>query len=275
MSTQLPESPPRTTDLSTVDTVTLGEIPGRKPGSVFGGNRAEIYFERFGAGSPVLLLHGGGATIESWTFQIPALAQRHEVIVPDARSHGRSRDVKGAISFDAMAADFCGLLDHLGLKNVAVVGWSDGAVTALKMAMDRPDLVSKIVALGAHSRPAGMTDEFRAEVEGATAGNFPDILKEGYKALSPDGPDHWPVVFEKLKTMWLTLPDFTGDELRSVSCPVLLLVGETDIVRREESERMEDLIPAARLKVLQGASHYSPVEIPDVVNTVIMEFLEG
>ncbi len=276
MTPQSSASPDNTpaADLSSVDSLTLGEISGRKMGEVLAINGSAIYFERFGEGTPVLLLHGGAATIESWTFQISALSKGYELIVPDARGHGRSRDVEGAINFKAMAADFCGLLDHLRLKEVAIVGWSDGAVTSFEMAMSRPDLVSKVVALGAHSRPEGMTDEFRAEVEGATAENFPDILKEGYKALSPDGSAHWPIVFEKLKKMWLNLPNFTEVELRSIACPVLLLVGETDIVRREESERLERIIPNARLKVMEGASHYAPVEVPDLVNAEITEFLK-
>ena len=196
------------------------------------------------------------------------------LIVPEARGHGRSRDVEGEINFKAMAADFCGLLDHMGLKEVAIVGWSDGAVTGLEMAMSRPDLVSKIVALGAHSRPEGMTDEFRAEVEASTADNFPDVLKEAHRSLSPDGTAHWPVVFEKLKKMWLNLPNFSEVELRSIACPILLLVGQTDIVRREESERLEKILPNARLKVIEGASHYAPVEIPNEVNAEITQFLK-
>lgn len=263
-----------TVDMSSVDSVAIEEIPDRKPGEIFSSGGVEMYFERFGAGQPVLLLHGGAATIESWFCQIPALAEKFALIVPDARGHGRSRDVQGAIDFENMAEDFCLLLDHLGLKDVAVVGWSDGGVTGLNMAMIRPDLVSKVVTLGAHSRPQGMTDEFRAEIEGATAENFPEVLRAGYQALSPDGPEHWPLVFGKLKTMWLTLPDFTEEELRSISCPVLLLCGGTDIVTREESERMERLIPGAKLKVLEGASHYSPIEIPEVVNALVIGFLD-
>ena len=154
------------------------------------------------------------------------------------------------------------------------MGWSDGGVIGLEMAMQRPDLVGKVVALGAHARPSGMTDEFKAGVEASSPENFPAMLVEGYKALSPDGPEHWPVVLGKLKTMWLTQPDFKDEQLRSIQCPVLLLVGEHDIVREEESKRMASLIPKARMMVLKGATHYSPVQIPDVVNKEIEGFLE-
>jgi len=258
---------------STVDTVVIQDIPNRPEGEYLSVNGIELYCEIFGEGEPLLLIHGGAATIESWFFQIPEFAVKFKVIVPDARGHGRTRDVEGPIDFKNMAADFEALLDHLGLSKVLVVGWSDGGVTGLQMAMNRPDLVSKVVTLGAHSRPEGMTDQFKAEVEGSTPENFPAILSEGYKALSPDGPDHWPVVFGKLKNMWLTLPNFGEEELKSIECPVLLLVGEQDIVRPEESDRLTDLIPDARLVVIEGASHYSPVEVPDVVNSIIMEFL--
>ena len=258
---------------STVDTVVIQDIPNRPEGEYLSVNGIELYCEIFGEGEPLLLIHGGAATIESWFFQIPEFAGKFKVIVPDARGHGRTRDVEGPIDFKNMAADFEALLDHLGLSDVMVVGWSDGGVTGLQMAMNRPDLVGKVVTLGAHSRPEGMTDQFKAEVEGSTAENFPAILSEGYKALSPDGPEHWPVVFGKLKEMWLTLPNFSEEELKSIECPVLLLVGEQDIVRPEESDRLTELIPDARLVVIEGASHYSPVEVPDVVNGIIMEFL--
>ena len=260
---------------SAIDMIEIPEIPNRTEGKVVRLNGADIYYEMFGEGDPLVLIHGGAATIESWFCQIPALADKYQLIVPEARGHGRSADAGDVINFETMASDFEALLDHLGITKASVVGWSDGGVTGLQMALDRPDLIEKVVAFGAHSRPEGMTEEFRGEIEAATPENFPPILSEGYKALSPDGPEHWPVIFSKLKTMWLTLPSFTEDELRAVRCPVLLLAGEADIVRREESERMTGLIPDARLVVLEGASHYAPVEVPHLVNAAILEFLEG
>ncbi len=261
------------TDLSDLSTISIKEIPNRPQGERAKVNGIEMYYETFGEGEPLLMIHGGGATIESWFCQIPEFSKRFKVIATDSRGHGRTNDADGPINFDLMSADFVALLDQLGLKNVMILGWSDGGVIGLEMAMRRPDLVKKVITLGAHARPSGMADEFKAEVEGSTPENFPAMLVEGYKALSPDGPDHWPVVFGKLKTMWLTLPDFKDEQLRGIQCPVLLLAGEHDIVREEESKRMASLIPKARLKILKGASHYSPVQIPDVVNQEIADFL--
>jgi pimeloyl-ACP methyl ester carboxylesterase len=258
-----------------IDSVQILEIPNRPVGQFLSVDGIQLYYEVFdGEGEPLLLIHGGAATIESWFCQIPTLAGKFKIIVADSRGHGRSQDAEGPIDFEKMASDYAALLDHLHLKNVSIVGWSDGGVIGLELAIKRPDLVKKVVTLGAHSQPSGMTDEFRMEVEGATPENFPAILSEGYKALSPDGPDHWPVIFEKLKTMWLTLPQFSEEELARIECPVLLMVGETDIVRPEESQRLAEIIPQARLKVVSGASHYSPVEVPELVNEIIIEFLE-
>ncbi len=260
--------------VSTLDTISIPEIPGRSEGEFFPVNGIRLYFEIFGSGEPLLLLHGGGATIESWFAQIPELAKKFKVIVPDSRGHGRTNDADGPIDFSLMASDFEGLLDHLGIQNSMIVGWSDGGVIGMEMAIRRPDLVRKIVAFGAHARPEGMTSEFKTEVEGFSSETFPAILSDGYKALSPDGPEHWPVVFGKLKTMWLTLPNYRDSQLQGIRCPVLLLVGEIDIVREEESRRIASLVPKARLKILKGASHYAPVEIPEVVNAEIIGFLE-
>ena len=263
-----------TAELSDLDSITIKEIPNRPKGERAKVNGIEMYYEIFGEGDPLLMIHGGGATIESWFCQIPEFSKRFKVIATDSRGHGRSTDGTGPINFNLMSADYIELLDQLGLKDVMVLGWSDGGVIGLEMAMRRPDLVKKVVALGTHARPSGMTDEFKTEIEGANAENFPAMLVEGYKALSPDGPEHWPVVFGKLKTMWSTLPDFKDEELRSIQCPILLIVGEHDIVREEESKRMASLMPKARLKILMGATHYSPVQIPDIVNKEISDFLE-
>ncbi|MEO5712206.1 MAG: alpha/beta hydrolase [Luteolibacter sp.] len=261
-------------ELSTLDTVVIPEIPNRPKGERVKVNGINLYYEVFGEGEPLLLLHGGGATIESWFAQIPDFAKKYKVIVPDSRGHGRSQDGEGPINFDLMASDMVALLDHLGIKSAMVVGWSDGGVIGLQMAVRHPGLVKKLVTLGAHSRPAGMTDEFKSQVESFDPESFPTILKDGYKALSPDGPEHWPLVFGKLKIMWLTLPDFQESELKGILCPVLLLVGEHDIVRKEESERISRLIPNSKLEVIMGASHYSPVEVPEKVNQIIIGFLE-
>lgn len=261
-------------DSAALEAESIPDIPNRPQGEKAKVNGIDLYYEVFGKGEPVLLIHGGAATIESWYAQIPEFSKGYQVIVPDARGHGRTPDADGPINFQLMAADFAGLLDHLGLKGVMVVGWSDGGVTGLELAMKRPELVKKVVTLGAHSRPEGMTAEFKAQVEAFDATNFPPILVNGYKALSPDGPDHWPVVFAKLKTMWLTLPNYQDDDLKAIRCPVLLVAGEHDIVREEESKRMAALIPKARLKILEGMTHYAPIEKPDAVNREILTFLQ-
>ena len=253
----------------------IPEIPNRPNGERLFVNGINLYYEVMGEGEPLLLINGGAATIESWFGQIPELRKHYRIIAVDSRGHGRTPDGDGPIDFDVMATDYEALLDHLKFKGVKIVGWSDGGVIGFKLAIRRPDLVKMLVTLGSHSRPEGMTEEFKREVESASPEKFPAILVDGYKALSPDGPEHWPVVFNKLKIMWLTLPNIPDAELAKIQCPVLLIVGEHDIIRRDESDRLARLIPNARLNVLDGASHYSPVEIPGIVNEEILKFLSG
>lgn len=259
---------------ASVEMTTIPDIPDRPKGERVEVNGISMYYEVIGKGEPLLLINGGAASIESWFSQIPEFRKHFQIIAADSRGQGRTQDGAGPINFDLMASDYERLLDHLGLKNVNIVGWSDGGVIGFKLAIQRPDLVKKLVTLGSHSRPEGMTQEFKQEIENSSPENFPPILVNGYKALSPDGPEHWPVVFGKLKTMWLTLPNIPEADLAKIKCPVLLIVGEKDIISRDESERIARVIPNARLKVLSGASHYSPVEIPDVVNKEILQFLE-
>lgn len=272
ISSEISAQSPGTKPADALEIATIPEIPDRPKGERVLVNGISMYYEVMGEGEPLLLINGGAATIESWFGQIPELRKHYQIIATDSRGQGRTQDGDGPIDFDVMASDYEALLDHLKLKNVRIVGWSDGGVIGFKLALRRPDLVKMLVTLGSHSRPEGMTEEFKLEVESASADKFPAILVDGYKALSPDGPEHWPVVFNKLKTMWLTQPNFLESELGKIQCPVFLVVGEHDIIRRDESERLDRLIPNAQLKVLDGASHYSPVEIPAIVNAEILKF---
>lgn len=252
----------------------IKEIPDRPKGEYKMVNGIKMYFETFGEGEPLLLLHGGSASIESWFNQIPELRKRYRVIAPDSRAHGRTQDSTNALSYKLMASDFSELLKDLGVTNAIVVGWSDGGVIGLELAMTQPALVKKLVTIGTNFRSDGMADEFKQGVSASGPDDHPQFLVEGYKALSPDGPDHWPVVFGKLKNMWQTEPNYSPEELKRIQCPTLVMVGDHDIVRPEHSVTLFQSIPSGQLCVIPGSSHFVPVEKPALVNEIIAAFLK-
>ncbi len=233
------------------------------------------YYEEWGAGDPVVLLHGGGVTADSWYGQAPALAARYRVLAPERRGHGRTPDVEGPYSYDGMADDTAAFMDEVGAGPAHVIGWSDGAVVALHLALRRPDLVAKLVVIG-----SAVTDE--GATEAARALNVDD--EEGretltrwflplYEPLSPDGPEHFPVFLGKLTRMWSGGTGLELADLARIAAPTLVMQGDDDGVRAAHSAEMAATLPEAQLAVVPGTSHALPLEKPDLVSRLLLDFL--
>jgi len=232
------------------------------------------YYETYGEGEPLVLLHGGLATAESWAMQIPVLAERHRVYVPERRGHGRTPDVAGPMTYEMMAADTAAFLDAAGTGTAHLVGWSDGAVVGMLVALRRPELVRKLVVIGQYFNFDGQVPEFRAMID-YWSYNLPKELHELYDRVSPDGPEHFPVVLEKMMRMWREEPDISLPELAEVRVPTLVMQGDDDIVKVEHSSALAATLPDAQLAIIPGSSHMAPLEKPDLVNRLILDFLSG
>jgi pimeloyl-ACP methyl ester carboxylesterase len=158
------------------------------------------YYEIYGEGESLVLLHGGLATAESWAMQVPALGERYRVYAPERRGHGRTPDVAGPITYEMMAADTAAFLDAAGIRATHLVGWSDGAVVGMLIALRRLELVRKLVVIGQYFNADGKVPEFRELID-YWGSNPPEWLHEVYDRVSPDGPEHFPVVLEKIMRM--------------------------------------------------------------------------
>ena len=143
------------------------------------------YYEEEGSGEPLLLLHGGLVTIETWENQRAALAERFHVYLPERRGHGRTPDVPGPTGYDLMAADTAAFMQALGLELAHLVGWSDGGNVALELALAWPQLVRKLVLIGAAADVSGSTAESTEWVNSLSADDLPPFLTEPYARLSP------------------------------------------------------------------------------------------
>jgi pimeloyl-ACP methyl ester carboxylesterase len=235
-------------------------------------NGTRIFFARFGAGEPVLLLHGGMGSSNYWGHQIRALARHFSVIAMDTRGHGRSPVTSGAFGYRLFAEDVAALLDHLAIARASLVGWSDGAVTGLELAMRRPERVARLFAFGANSTLDGLIPSgARSPVFVAYA----QRCQAEYRQLSPR-PERWPQLVDGLRVMWRSQPSFAKEQLAGITAPTALCDGEYDeIVKRGHTEAMSRQIPGARLVMLPRVSHFAMLQNPAQFNDAVLGFLTG
>ncbi len=233
-----------------------------------------VWHEVTGDGPPVALLHGAFAGAPSFAAQTPTLvAAGFRVHVPERRGHAHTPDVDGPLSYSVMADDTIAYLAQEVGAPAHLVGWSDGAVVAVLVALRRPDLVSRMVLIGQYLDPSGIPADstILEQIRSPEAIGF---LRREYDAVSPDGPEHFVVVYDKLLAMMATEPDLDLDELAAITAPTLVLQGDRDEVRVEHSQAIVAALPDARLAVLPG-THLLPLEAPGVVNALLAWWLTG
>lgn len=234
------------------------------------------YYEVHGSGDPLVLLHGGLCTVETFDGLTLGLAEHHTVYTPERRGHGRTADVEGPITYAAMAADTIAFLDAVGVTGAHLVGWSDGAVVSLLVARQRPDLARRLVMIGQPVNVDGIPDEMRAVLgHGLTKQMLPPMLEELYAATSPDGPAHFDVVAEKLFALYKVEPNMELDELAGIIAPTLVMIGDDDFCTVEHAEAVRRALPTAQLAVVPGASHSLPMEKPGLTAAIVLDFLAG
>jgi pimeloyl-ACP methyl ester carboxylesterase len=234
-------------------------------------NGIHTYSQEHGSGDPLLLLHGGLVDGDSFGQQTPAFAGRYRVIVPDRRGHGRTSDVDGPITYDVMADDTIAFMDALGTGPAHLVGWSDGGNVGLLVAIKRPDLVRRLVTIGSNFSADGLTREAAESFKPDAPTSAVPIMREAWKLNAVD-PDRFETVLEKMQRCWFDYAIPTAD-LARIAAPTLVMVGDDDIARFEHTIELYDAIPDAQLAVIPGASHVVPLEKPDLVNRLVLDFL--
>jgi pimeloyl-ACP methyl ester carboxylesterase len=216
-------------------------------------NGLSMYYEDHGEGPPLLLLHGGTGSIP--TKWIPFFSSQFRVIAMEQMGHGRTADVTDRpFHFHDMAEDTVELMRQLGIESAVIVGYSDGGIIGIDIAIHHPERVTKLAVTGANSRADGYTAE---NLEWARTFKPADLpVSEAYARLSPDGADHWPIVLERLQRMWPVEPNFTREEMQSIKAPALIIIiGDGDIVTPEHAVEMFRTIPGAQLCVVPHAGH--------------------
>jgi pimeloyl-ACP methyl ester carboxylesterase len=231
------------------------------------------HVEESGSGPPLLYLHGAAEWIGYADPLTDLLSENFRVIQAERRGHGRTPDAPGPLTYEAMTEDTVGLLDHLALGPIPLVGFSDGGVVGLLVAIARPDLVASLVAIGVNARVDGLTDEALQELADATPENWAAENREAHERLSPDGPEQWPVIAEKLRQMMLREPNIPATDLASITVPTLLIGGDRDAIRLEHLVELYETIPDSQLAILPDAPHELPVAEPRLVAALATRFI--
>lgn len=232
-------------------------------------NGVRLWYATFGSGKPVILLHGGLANANYWGHQVTVLARHYRVVVMDSRGHGRSTRDERPYSYDLMASDVLGLMDYLKIRKAAVVGWSDGAILGLDIAIHHPERLSALFAFAANSDPSGVKDIDKSPVFNAYIAR----AEKEYEHLSPT-PGQFKSFLDQISKMWATEPHFTPDQLRGITVPTWIVDGDHDeAIKRENTEEMASLIPGAGLLIQPEVSHFSFLQDARQFNNDVLHFL--
>jgi pimeloyl-ACP methyl ester carboxylesterase len=232
---------------------------------------ARIWYSTFGAGAPVVLLHGGLGHSGNWGYQVPALiANGYRAVVIDSRGHGRSTRDGRPYSYELMASDVLAVMNALHFDRAALVGWSDGACTALVLAAKYPERVAGVFFFACNMDPTG------AKPFEPTPTLNRCFLRhtEDYKELSAT-PDQFKQFVEDVGLMQRTQPNYSEQDLERIRVPVRIVQSEKDeFIKREHAEYLARTIPGAALILLNGVSHFAPLQRPEQFNTAMLAFVE-
>lgn len=227
------------------------------------------WYDEHGAGPPLVLLHGGLVDARFFAPNLGPLAERFHVYTPERRGHGHTPDVAGPITYQLMADDTIAFLEAVVDEAADLVGHSDGAVVALLVAMQRPELVKRLVMIsgGFNKRGEAMPDmEWNVDQMAA-------FLGPAYGEVSPDGIDHFKVVATKIGEMAAVEPNLQAADLATVTRRALVMFSDDDLMTLTHAVEMYDALPNAELAIVPGTSHFLTQEKPHLVNALILDFL--
>src|SRR6266498_648377 len=231
---------------------------------------ARIWYATYGSGSPVILLHGGLGHSGNWGYQVPSLIESgYRTVVIDSRGHGRSTRDARPYTYELMASDVLAVMDRLNFEKVALVGWSDGACTALILAANAPTRAAGVFFFACNMVPSG-TKEFEFT---PIIGRCISRHRKDYAALSAT-PDKLDEFSEAVGLMQRTQPNYSAGDLAQISVPVTIVQSEYDeFIKREHAEYLARNIPNAEFIYLPGVRHFAPLQRPDQFNAAILAFV--
>jgi pimeloyl-ACP methyl ester carboxylesterase len=225
----------------------------------------KMYTETYGQGKPLLLIHGNGGSISAFSHTIPYFSKKYKVIAVDSRAHGKTIDPSDSLSFEQMADDFAALLDKMHIDSAYVIGWSDGGINALLLAMRHPGEVIKLASTGAN-------------LTADSLGLAPDTWNGMVKQYNSDKDK--PRITAKEKNDWKIFmldyvqPNIPFSALKAIKCPSLIICGDHDLIPIEHTVKIYQAIPRAYLWVVPNSGHPTLIQHRDDFNKLVDEFFE-
>jgi len=227
----------------------------------------KMYYEQYGKGEPLLIIHGNGGSINNFLYQIPYFAKNYHVILADSRAQGKSVDMRDSLSYEMMTDDLNALLDKLNLKSCYVIGWSDGGINGLLLAMRHPDKVKKLAVTGANLWPdTTAVDPFIYH----WAMNMNKITRDSIKKMKVPTPE----IKNELKLLHLLSyePHITVEQLHAITCPTLVIGGDHDALLPQHTMLIAQSIPNSYLWIIPNSGHSTPIYKRDQFNQVVSDF---
>ncbi|MDW3211243.1 MAG: alpha/beta hydrolase [Reichenbachiella sp.] len=218
-------------------------------------NGIKIYYEIYGEGEPLLLIHGNGGSIKSSTPKIEYYKRKYQVIVMDSRAHGKTQDIGDSLTYEQMTADINAVLDRLSIDSCYIWGQSDGGIIGLKLAIDYPDKVKKLAVFGANLRPE--------------PGVVYDEIEDWLNQSIANATDEYKL---RLLLLMKYQPQIPISDLSKIKAPVLVMTGDRDVIRLEHSIEVFSNIKKSNLFVMPGATHFGSYEKPELFFQVLDDF---
>ena len=226
----------------------------------------KMYTEVYGQGTPLLMIHGNGGSMEAFKKNVPFFSKKYKVILVDSRAHGKSVDPSDSLSFEQMADDFNALLEAMHVQKTYVIGWSDGGINALLLAMRHPDKVIKLASTGANLTPD-------------STALLPSLWKDMVKQYNEQKNIKWKTAKEKNDWKIFMLdydqPNIPAVALRGVKCPALIICGDHDLIPIEHTALIYHNIPKAYMWVVPNSGHPTLIEHTDDFNRIVNDFFIG
>lgn len=232
----------------------------------------KIYYEEYGNGTPLLLLHQGLGSIENLSDVIPELSRHFRVIAPDAPGHGRSEQAD-SLSGDLLAEYCSTLIDQLHLDSAYVMGWSMGGNTALLLAANRPDKIKKVVSGASNTKSSGLTQEGRELLKEYTVEAVKEdkTWLEHYQRMNPQ-PDKWIKFWKDTQKMWSREIKVSDDKLSRIDIPVLIIRGDRDMIKLEHSLDIFRSLKKGQLCIYPNVGHDMPELKSEMLCRIAVDF---
>jgi pimeloyl-ACP methyl ester carboxylesterase len=255
--------------------IAIPVLAAAETGSYAAVNGLKMYYQVEGSGRPLVLLHGGVCTIEACMGAVRAqFAKTWKTIAMEQQAHGRTADIDRPLTYEQMAEDTAALLKQLKVEGADVVGYSMGGAIALRLARKHPALVRKVVVFGTGYSGAGFPPGFLDSFKTLKAEDIPAAFRQAYEKVAPN-PNGWPALVEKIKGLVANAKDMTPDDLKTIKAPVLVMIGDADIVKPEHAVELFRAIPNAKLGILPVSDHFAFMQRSDWIVAMTKAFLEA